>query len=39
VFLLIESRYGDQIRRHFDELSQHNFIGPGIDSPLDDPPL
>jgi hypothetical protein len=39
VFLLIESRYGDQIRRHFDELSQHNFIGPGIDSPLDDPPF
>lgn len=38
VFLLVESRYGDQIRRRFDELSQHNFIEPAIGSPLDDPP-
>jgi len=39
MFLLFESRYGDQIRRHFDDLSQHNFIGPDFDSPLDDPPF
>lgn len=39
VFLLVESRYGDQIRRHFDDLSQHNLIAPGFDPPLDDPPF
>jgi len=39
LFLLFESRYGDQIRRHFDDLSQHNLIGPDFDSPLDDPPF
>ncbi|MEN9543379.1 MAG: hypothetical protein RLZZ598_212 [Pseudomonadota bacterium] len=39
VFLLVESRYGDQIRRHFDEFSQHNLIGSGFDPPLDDPPF
>ena len=39
VFLLGESRYGDQIRRHFDEISQHHFIGPDFDSPPDDPPF
>lgn len=39
VFLLIESRYGDQIRRHFHDLSEHNLIGPDFDSPLDDPPF
>ena len=39
LFLLFESRYGDQIRRHFDDLSQHNLIGPDFDSPLHDPPF
>jgi hypothetical protein len=39
VFLLIESRYGDQIRRHFDDLSQNNLMDPDLDSPLDDPPF
>ena len=39
MFLLFESRYGDQIRRHFDDLSRHNLIGPDFDSPLDDPPF
>mgnify|MGYP003551990894 CR=1 FL=1 len=39
VFLLIESRYGDQIRRHFDDLDRHNLIAPDFDSPPDDPPF
>ncbi len=39
VFLLIESRYADQIRRHFDDLDRHNLIGPDLDSPPDDPPF
>jgi len=34
VFLLFESRFGDQIRRHFDSL-----IGPDLDRSLDDPPF
>jgi len=39
LFLLIESRYGAQIRRHFDDISQHNLITPDFDSPPDDPPF
>lgn len=39
LFLLFESRYGEQIRRHFDDLGQHNLIAPDFDSPLDDPPF
>ena len=39
LFLLVESRYGQQVRRHFDDLGQHNLIGPDFDSPLDDPPF
>lgn len=39
LFLLIESRYGEQIRCHFDDLDRHNLIGPDFDSPLDDPPF
>jgi hypothetical protein len=39
LFLLFEARYGDQIRRHCDELSRHNLIEPDFDSPLDDPPF
>lgn len=39
VFLLIESRYGDQIRRHFGDLDRHNLIAPDFDSPPDDPPF
>lgn len=38
VFLLVESRYGHQIRRHFDALDRHNLVGPPIDSPIDSPP-
>jgi hypothetical protein len=36
---LFESRYGQQISRHFEELSQHNLIEPQLDLPLDDPPF
>lgn len=39
LLLLFESRYGQQISRHFDELSQHNLIGPEFDLPPDDPPF
>jgi hypothetical protein len=39
VFLLIESRYGGQIRRHFDALDRHNLVGPDFDAPPDDPPF
>lgn len=39
LFLLVESHYGDQIRRHFDAISQHNLVDPDFDSPLDDPPF
>lgn len=39
LFLLLESRYGHQIRRHFHDVDQHNLIGPDFDSPLDDPPF
>ena len=39
VFLLFESRFGDQIRRHFDALDRDNLIGPDFDRPLDDPPF
>ena len=39
LFLLFESRYGHQIRRHFDDLGRHNLVGPDFDSPLDDPPF
>ena len=39
VFLLFESRYGDQIRRHFDDLSQHDLFESDFGSPPDDPPF
>lgn len=39
LFLLIEARYGEQIRRHFDDLDRHNLLGPEFDAPLDDPPF
>jgi len=39
LFLLIESRYGAQIRRHFDSQLPHNLIDPDFDSPPDDPPF
>jgi hypothetical protein len=39
LFLLFESRFGDQIRRHFDGLDQDHLIGPDFDRPLDDPPF
>jgi hypothetical protein len=39
VFLLFESRFGDQIRRHFDDIGQHDLFGSDFDRPLDDPPF
>lgn len=39
VFQLFESCYGDQIRRHFDDLAQHNLTEPDFASPPDDPPF
>jgi len=36
---LFEARYGDQIRRHFDDLSRHNLIEPDPTTWLDDPPF
>jgi len=39
LFLLIESRYGAQIRRHFDGQLPHNLIGPDLDPTPDDPPF
>ena len=39
VFLLIESLYGHQIRRHFAELEHPNLAGPDFDAPTDDPPF
>ena len=39
VFLLFESRFGDQIRRHFDGLDRGNLVEPDFDQPLDDPPF
>jgi len=39
LFLLIEARYGEQIRRHFDDRDRHNLLGPEFDAPLDDPPF
>ena len=39
LFLLIESRYGQQIRRHFDDRDRHNLVEPDPDRPLDDPPF
>lgn len=44
LFLLVDARYGNQIRRHFQALRQHDFIDPDFepslnDLPLDDPPF
>ncbi|CAM3973364.1 hypothetical protein [Roseateles saccharophilus] len=39
LFLLIEARYGGQIRRHFDDRDRHNLIGPDFERPMDDPPF
>lgn len=39
VFLLIESLYGHQIRRHFGELEHLTLTAPDFDSPLHDPPF
>ena len=39
VFLLIESRYGNQIRRHFADRDKHNLIGPDFDMQPGDPPF
>jgi len=34
-----ESRYGDQIRRYYNDRSQHNIIEADRTLPLDDPPF
>jgi len=39
LLLLIESRYAQQIRRHFDDRDRHNLIGQDLDSPSHDPPF
>lgn len=39
VFLLLESHYGPQIRRHFHDLDQHSLFDTHGDSPPDDPPF
>jgi len=39
LFLLFESRFGDQIRRHFDDLRQHDLFAADFDGPPDDPPF
>jgi hypothetical protein len=39
VFLLIESIYGHQIRRHFGDLEHPNLAGPDFDDPPDVPPF
>lgn len=38
LFLIIESRYAAQIRRHFDDLDQYSLFDPD-DSPADDLPF
>jgi hypothetical protein len=39
LFLLMDSRYGDQIRRHYDNLSHDSLIHSGGILNLDDPPF
>jgi len=39
VLTVFESRYGDQIRRYYDEHSQHNLIESDQHLPDDDPPF
>jgi hypothetical protein len=36
---LFEARYGDQIRRFYDDLSAHNMIEPDSSPSIDDPPF
>ena len=36
---LFESRYGDQIRRFYDGMSEHNMIDSGDCHNIDDPPF
>jgi hypothetical protein len=35
----LESRYGDQIHRYYDDRSQHNIVQSGPNLPTDDPPF
>jgi hypothetical protein len=39
VFLLIEARYGGQIRRHFEDLSRDSLIDSDGFLNMDDPPF
>lgn len=36
---LFEDRYGDQIRRSYDDRSQHNLRPPDTPKAIDDPPF
>lgn len=38
LFLLVDARYGDQIRRHFEATGQHHLIDPDLEPRWDDPP-
>lgn len=37
LFQLVETHYGDQISRHFEQITKHNPFDPDFDSPLDEP--
>lgn len=39
ILTVFESRYGDQIRRYYDDRSRHNPIEPDQNRPTDDPPF
>lgn len=39
LFMLLESRYGDQIRRHFDDRDRHNLLDADPDRSANDPPF
>ena len=36
---VFESRYGDQIRRYYDDRSRYNLIQPDQNRPAEDPPF
>ena len=39
ILALFENRYGDQIRRFYDDLSEHNMIAAEAPGSIDDPPF
>jgi hypothetical protein len=36
---LFEARYGDQIHRYYEDLSEHNIVAPEPMPDIDDPPF